>query len=366
MGIKFSNVKAFAKESKDLYSAMKEYSKNYFDNRKGLKAFESCSEEEMGKLINKEFALEVARQSGFSLKEGYDNTELKRYANNPMVKFYVAQIRDVLIDMVLPETLMNGTIRYFSEFRYADLGGSVSFHMENNNLYTVSKAGYRKKHTNMQNLFPTTVTLVGENHQVTVGTNLYDIMTGSASLARDVMKVARSIETQMLYEAYDAFSGAMNNLTGNLEVANYSEPSLIKLCETVEAWNMGAKPIILGTPVALKSVLPSNANYRYLLEDEYVKLGHLQTFNGYDVVPMSQVANYTSPTPYSLKLDDTKIYVVSPASQKLVQIGVFGGTYTHQDDAYDYENKLVRNTTEKAWAVRVATNSVAGIVKNLG
>lgn len=365
MAFEFGMVKTFSEESSDLYSAMKEYATNCVNERKGLTCFAERSKEDMEKLINKEFALEVGRQSGFELKGTEDNTGVKRYSNNPMVKYYATQIRDVMIDMVLPMTLLDGALRYFADIRYADLGGSISFNLENNNLFTVSKAGYRKKHTNLQKLYRTTVTLTGENHQLTVGTDLFEILTNAAFIARDVMKASRSIETQMYYEAYDAFNNAMTGLTGNLEVANYSSPSLFKLCETIEAWNQGAKPIILGTPVALNSVLPSNSNYRYLLDDEYVKLGHLQTFQGYDVVPLAQVADYTNPTPYSLKLDDSRIYVVSPASQKLVQVGVFGGTYTHQDAPYDNQNKLVMNTTEKAWSVRVATNAVAGIVKSL-
>ena len=80
---------------------------------------------------------------------------------------------------------------------------------------------------------------------------------------------------------------------------------------------------------------------------------------------MEQVANPYSTTPYALKLDDTKIYVVSPASDKIVKIGVFGGTFSHQDNSYDNGNKVIENTTEKAWNTAVITNSVAGIVQSL-
>jgi hypothetical protein len=80
---------------------------------------------------------------------------------------------------------------------------------------------------------------------------------------------------------------------------------------------------------------------------------------------MEQVADYTNTTQYSLKLDDTKIYVVSPAVDKIVKIGVFGGTFTHTDANYDNANKLIMNTTEKAWETSVITNAVAGVVSSL-
>lgn len=364
--MEFANVKTFAEMSKDLYEAMKAYSLNYNLERKGLKAFSDHSRDEMNKSINKVFALEVAKQSGMALPTDLNNkTEVKRYSMNPMVRFFANQIQDVMIDMILPETLLTGSLKYFADMRFADLGDSIKFDIKSNSLFTVSKAGNRQRTTNQQKTFRTTVTMTGDNHEITVGTTLFEILTGQSYIAEEVMKVARSIETAMLFEAYDAFTTSMNALSGNLAVANYSENSLITLCETVTAYNQGRKAVIIGTPVALKSVLPKNDNYRYFLNDDYVKLGHLPTFNTYDVLPMEQVANPYDATPYALKLDDTKIYVVSPASDKIVKIGVFGGTFSHQDNSYDNANKSIENTTEKAWNVATVTNSIGGVVKSL-
>ena len=363
--MEFANVKAFAEVSKDLYDAMKAFSLNYNNERKGLVAFSDHSREEMAKLINKAFALEVSRQSGVELPNLNDKTEVRRFAMNPMVKYFANQIQDVMIDMILPETLLTGSLRYFADMRNADLGDTIKFDIKSNSLFTVSKAGNRQRTTNQQKTFRTTVTMTGVNHEITIGTTLFEMLTGQSYLAEEVMKVARSIETSMLFEAYDAFKTEMNGLTGNLVVANYSEEDLITLCETVTAYNQGRKAVIIGTPLALKAVLPTDQNYRYLLDDAYVKLGHLAQFNGYDVLPMEQVANPYSATPYALKLDDTKIYVVSPASDKIVKIGLFGGTFSHQDNSYDNANKTIENTTEKSWEVAVVTNSVAGVVKSL-
>ena len=363
--MEFMNVKAFSAMSKDLYDAMKEYSRNFNNERKGVKAFAEHSKEEMGTLINKAFAMEVAKQSGMALPTDMsDKTEVKRYSENPMVKFFANQIRDVMIDMILPDVLMTGAVRYFADIKYADLGDTIKFDIKSNSLFTVSKAGWRQRTTNLQKTFRTTVTMEGENHEVTVGAPVFEILSGQAFVAEEVMKVGLSIERSMLFDAYDAFTASANALTGNLQVANYSEKSLIKLCQTITAYNQGRKAVILGTPVALKSVLPSNNNYRYLLDDEYVRLGHLQTFNGFDVIPMEQVADDTKGD-YSLKLADDKIYVVSPASDKIVKIGVFGGTVSHTDGNYDNANKIIETTVEKAWNVATVTNSVAGVVSAL-
>lgn len=363
--LEMESVKKFAASAPDLHEAMEVYCENYLAERgvKGKK-FAETSVSDMNNAINKLFADEVAKRSGYTV-DNFDGS-YRRYANNSTVKEFSNAIRDFLVDMVLPEVLMTGSLRYIADFKFAGLGDSLSFDLENNALFTVSKAGRRLKHSDLQKLFKTTVTLVPENHQLTVGTDLYEILTGREFIAEQVMKAARSIEMAMLFDAFDAFETTMGALTGNLAVSNYSEKSLIKLCETVTAYNNGRKAVIMGTPVALKAVLPSNNNYRYLLDDDYVKLGALQTFNGFDVVPIEQIANpYDYANPYTLKLDDTKIYVVSPASSKMVQIGVGGDMISHTDGMFENANLLNMTTMMKAWDVQLISNSVAGVITNI-
>lgn len=358
-------VKKFAENSPELYTAMNVYCENFLAERgvKGKK-FAETSVSDMNKAINKMFAEEIAKGTKMTVEDF--NGSYKRYANNTNVKEFADAIRSYLLDMILPEVLTTGSLRYIADFRFADLGDSLSFELENNALFTVTKAGYRLKHADLQKLYKTTVTLVPENHQLTVGTDLYEILTDREFIAEQVMKAAKSVELALLTDAFSAFETSMGNLTGNLAVTNYSEKALIKLCETVAAYNYGMKPVIMGTPVALKSVLPSNNNYRYLLEDDYVKLGHLMTFNGYDVIPIEQIPDaYNYANPYALKLDDTKIYVVSPAAQKLVQIGFGGETMSNTDSMYENANLLNMSTLRKAWDVQVITNAVAGVVTNL-
>lgn len=362
--MEFLNVVAFSENSKDLHDAIKEFSAECLKERKGLVAFKKHSREEMNKLINKEFAKELGRLAGCEVPTS--KTELARFSQRMAVQEFADETRDVMIDAILPDVLLQSPLRYIAEIKTADFGDTIKFTIGSNQLLTVSKAGNRQHRTNVQKTFMNDLTMSGENHMITVGTNLYDILIGRSYIADEVMKSALAIETAMLFDAYDAFVSATGALTGNLAVTNYSENSLISLCETVTAYNGGRKAVIMGTPVALKAVLPTNANYRYLLDSEYVKLGHVQTFNNYDVIPMEQVANpYDTTTDYALKLDDTKIYVVSPASDKIVKIGLFGGTMAHQNDGKDRANGSVLHTLSSNYEVMTCTNSVAGIVNSL-
>lgn len=345
--MEFTNVKSFSAQSADLCEAIKGFANEVVNERKGLKAFTEHSREEMNILVNKAFAQEIAKQSGFSIEESADKTEIKRYSMNPQVKYFANEIRDVMIDAVLPTLISESSLRYITDVKFADLGDTIKFDLDTDRLFTVSKAGNRQRKVPIQKTFRTSVTMTGDNHEIAVGTTLYEILTNQSYIADEVMRMALSIEHAMLTDGYDAFVSAVGTIPSELTSAGYSEKAIVNICEKVTAYNGGRKAVIMGTPTALKNILPTNANYRYLLDSEYVKLGHLQTFNSYDVIPMENVADPFGATDYAMKFDDTKLYIISPAADKPIKLGVFGGTVTHTDAPYANANKSIDTVSER-------------------
>jgi hypothetical protein len=178
------------------------------------------------------------------------------------------------------------------------------------------------------------------------------------------MKAVKSIETQMTYDVYDTFNTAMGALDNAgddaLRISGYSQATAISLAQKITAWNGGRKAVFVGTQVALANILPSNSNFRFQLDSDYVKLGYVRDFMGFDVMILPQVADYK--TPFTLKLDDTHIYVISPSSQKLVKLCLEGQTIAIQDDIYASANLTQATTLKKNYGVGIATNSVAGLI----
>lgn len=351
------NVKKFAETSADLYEAFKAYV-----GCVETKNFAETSKADMELAINKAFIEEVEAKSGVA-RAGYFSD--KKWANNSMVVEMASAIRDVMIDAVLPETLMaNAGLGAIADFRFAELGDTMNFKLENNNLYTVTKAGARRKHADMQRLFGTNVTLVPEMRQLTVGVELYDILVGRAFIAKEVLKAVRSIESAVYFDIVDALNAVNTNSYWNsaLVQANPTTAQLVELCEKVAAYNGGQRPIIVGAPSALAKVLPSNTNYRFMLDDEYMKKGYVATFMGYDCVGIENIANpYDASADYALKLDANKIYIVSPATDKLVKVGFGGETMSYTDEIHENANLAQMATIMKAWDAQVITNAVAGL-----
>jgi len=112
--------------------------------------------------------------------------------------------------------------------------------------------------------------------------------------------------------------------------------------------------------LALVNVLPDDANYRYFLEDEYMKLGYVKTAFGYDVLALPQVADLT--TPFGTVLANERLWILSPASQKLIKVVLEGSTLSNTDSTFTNANLLQKSTMWKSWGVGIATNAIAGII----
>jgi hypothetical protein len=355
------NLKKFSDESPELYKAFKDYADHVFSVERNIKGkqFSAISLDDKEKVINKLFADEVAKRSNVSLSS-YDG-DMMHYSVNPVVKAFADSIFDRMIDMILPQVL-NTSIGLISEIVNVDWGDTAKFDLDNNALYNVSKAGYRQKNTTFQQLEGQTVTLAPQAHQVSTICTLFEVLTNRKSIAKETMKVAKSIEAEMANETWDAFSTACEATTvpTALKVTNYTQESAVTLADTITSYNNGSKAVFAGTPLALNNILPANANYRYMLDDNMVKIGYIPTFMTYDVMPTPNFADYTSTT-YGLKLSNKKIYVVSPASDKIIKVAV-GGTLTIPSGTYENANLSQTMSTMKSWDVMAATNAIAGVI----
>lgn len=354
-------------ENKDLIEAMKQYASERIAQKRGVNVDVKFSKADKLKKINDAYVKEVVKSAGVEAKFSAvkSDTDRRRFSQIPNVGFYAREIRDILVDAILPIVMDASTLTYFAQTDFADLGGTISYHLKNNALYTVSKASYKTRRANIQKVSDTTVTLAGENHEITVATDFFDIMCGNSNIAEDVMKAAISMQTQMYVEAYTSLNGAMAqaNIPQQLRATQFSDAAFLQLVNRVKAYNHGARVAVVGTNVALQSVLPGVATgARYFTDSDFVKLGHLEKYKGVDVLPLEQVIDIANQSTYGLALDDNKLYII-PLDEKLVKIGIFGGTISHQDNPYDNANKLVTSTMEKAWETAVITNATAGVIE---
>jgi len=316
--------------------------------------------DEKERQMNLSLKREILRQARIT---DFGAFPLEQWVTNPMVNWATFAVVNQMIDSVLPDTLLN-SIGMYTELRVIDYGDSASFEITPRDLFVVSKAGHGMREGEVHKQFKGQVTILPILREVTVQVSLYKVLAGKESLAEFVSKVIRSLETEMTREAYITFNTAMTALSASgdtkLKYAGYAQSDLISLAQKVSAYNGGNRAVVVGTPVALLSVLPDDANYRYELSSDYVRMGYVSTMAGYDILAIPQVADWVNP--FTLLLDDTRLYVVSPSSDKLVKMVIEGGTMANTTGAFDNANLTQNATLYKSFGSGIATSSVAGLV----
>lgn len=340
------------------YKSMNGDAKVEFQSKKedGTSISFAEKEEKMNAALKKE----IMRVAGVT---SFDTFALEQWVTNPMINWATFAVVSAMIDMIIPESIIE-TIGLYTDVRTIGWGDSAAFDVEPRDLFVVSKAGKSQRQAEIKKQFRGQVTIIPEMREITVGVNLYKVLAGMESLATFTAKAVRSLETAMTVDAYNAFATAMaalpNTATTGLRVAGYTQAALVSMLQRVTAWNGGAKALVVGTQLALVNVLPDDANYRYTLNDEYVKLGYIKTAFGYDVMALPQVVDIS--TPWGTVLADDRIWVVSPSSQKLLKLVLEGSTLSNTNQPYDHANLTQNTTLFKSWGVGVSTNAVAGTI----
>jgi len=308
--------------------------------------------------MNAALQREIVRVAGV---QDLSQFPLETWANHPMLKWASFAVVSAMIDMVLPDAIIKN-IGAYSEVRSIGWGDSASFDVEPRDIFVVSKVGKSKRTTELHKQFRGQVTVLPELRALTVMVSLMKVLAGKESLAELVTKMVRSFETALALDVYTAFATAMGNLSNTastgLRVAGYTQAEFVRLSQTVSAWNGGTgRPIALGTQAALANIMPSDANYRYDLESDFVKLGYIRNFLGTDLIMLPQIADWE--TPFGTKLYDDRIWIISPSSQKLIKVVLEGSTLSYTSDVYANANLIQTHTMMKSWGMALATNAIA-------
>jgi hypothetical protein len=354
------HILAFANGKEDIFDAFADYWNHY------------CAEEKFGKERPYDASISLDEKEEI-LNEALVDTILERssvpYANkdnvtswftNPIIRHETFAVVSALIDSVLPQTIID-SIGMYTDIRVGGFGDSFTFDIEPRDLFVVSKSGRAQRTGQNHRDFRGQVSIIPENHVMTVSVFLYKVLAGQESLANLVIKALRSIETRMTLDAYNAFKAAMDlvDSTANtgLQVSGWSQDEAVGLAQRVGAWN-NSRPVFVGTQRALVNILPDDANYRYELDSEFMRLGYVRQAFGYDIMIMPQVADYE--TEFGLAIDDDRIWILSPSRDKLIKLCLEGQMLSYSDGAFDNANSTQGATMQKAWGVGVATNSLAG------
>ena len=327
----------------DFYVAFQDY---YFNRDK-------MDSEKHDKLQNAFFA-EIIAKSGVSR----DGLTTEAWVSHPSTQWAAFAVVDATVNAILPQVL-TPAFGLFTDFRFVSLGDVVKFKIMPNQFFTVSKGGTGERTIHRQKDFAQDIIVAPVEHIVTVYTDMYRVLAGKEDIADFVARVVLAIE-QAMYG--DALNALMTGLT-NLPVGSYNYTgafdmkTLVKMAETVQVYNAGVRPIIAGSATALMHVLPdSTLGYRGNYDANGGSIELIKNVYGYDVIKMDNAAAQGG----GLVLPDDKIFVVSPAQDKLVK-GVVSNALTNSNQFYDNADLTSDYTTRKMWEFVYASAAKAGV-----
>lgn len=205
------------------------------------------------------------------------------------------------------------------------------------------------------------VIITPTEHIVAVYADMYRVLAGKEDIAEFIRTVVLTIEMDMNKQALAALSTGMAGVTipSQFKVTGaFDAKKMIALGQRVQAYNMGVKPVIMGTAAALSNVLPdSTLGFRMNVEGANGSVRAMKDFYGFDLYELAQMPTNVD---YGLALNDNALYLVSPTLDKLVR-GVMTTTLTNSNQFYDNADLTQNFTMRKEYGFEFIASAFAGV-----
>lgn len=344
---------------KNLIPAWKDYVNNYravnFSVKKSYDTSKTLDEKEV--LVNAAIDREIANL----MKVDCSFVDKEAYVTNPTYQWAKFAVINKLVDMIIPDVVKEDYMQ-IANTQTIGYGDSAVFDIKSGDLFTVVKNGNSRRHVEAQRQFTGQKALVPVNHTITTEVDWYRVMAGKENNAEYAMKVVLSIESEIATDIMAAVKDSFSTLTANFKENAYSETAFKKLAARVGAANGGAKAVAIGTELGLGTILPTNDYLKMGLGETYSKVGYLPVFKNVPLIALAQKIDWSS-ADYEFALDDSYIYMISPQTQKLVQVVFEGGTLSIADGQFANSNLTQKVSLHTRFVVGLITNAKYGIMK---
>lgn len=310
---------------------------------------------EKSELLNKAYFAEVERKANVA-RAGIST---EAWISHPSVRWAAMSVLEATVEAILPSVL-TPAFSVFMDLRPVGAGDILKIKIKPNTLYTVSKGGKGDRSVFRQKKYAGDVILTPQEHIVTVDVSMYRVLAGKDDIGEMVRLVVLAVEQDMYAEAINALLTGLGSLTvggAYSKSGAFDMATLLQMCEQVQVYNSGVRPIICGSAVALMNVIPDSANgYRGNFDANGGGINLIKTVFGYDVMRLENAAAAGG----GLVLPTNKIFVVSPAQDKLVKMAV-SNSLSNSNQFYDNADITQNFTYRKNYDAVYASAAKAGI-----
>lgn len=335
-----NELKLFADGNLDFYVAFEEY----YNCKNDSNIQPSIPMYQMAEKVKNGFFTEVERLSGAKRADCPNAWEA-----NPMVQWSCFAIVNEVINSLIPQYMTN-SLSPFVDFKTTGYGDVVKYEVKPRGLFITSRGGRGERASFRQKQFKADVAVSPIEHLVTVFADMYSVLAGKEDIAEFVRLAVIAIERDMTIDAIDTLTTGLsvgsNYPSQFIEQGAFNAQTAIKLGQRVQAYNYGAKPVIMGTAAALSKVLPDySAGFRMNVAGADGAVRIMKDFYGFNLYELTQIP---SGKDFGMLLDDNTLYFVSPSIDKLVK-GVMTNTLTNSNQFYDNADITQNFTLRRLW-----------------
>ena len=339
---------AFANGNTDCYVAFADYHNHKAAEEWGqnMGAYDATvSLADKSAKVRTAYFAELERLSGCK----FDESTKDFFFANPMVKYANSAIVNAMVNVVLPG-YVRATFAPFVDFRTVGYGDTVNLKVPPKTLYTVSKGARGERTSFRQRKYDGNVIISPIEHIITTYVDMVRVYSGKDDLAEAVRAIVISIEINMNVEIMSALSAGLSSAsypTQFKESGAFDGKKLVQLAQRVQAYNMMAKPVIMGTAAALMNVLPdASLGGRIMIDGANPVITYVKDFYGFPVYELPQAP--TGSADFGLALDDDKLYIVSAAVAKPI-VGVMSTALTNSNQFYENADISQNFTMRKSY-----------------
>lgn len=271
-----------------------------------------------------------------------------------------------VISQALPPVITS-TVNYMfmeiADTRNIGWGDTQHFKVASKDIFTVNKIGKGLKRGAIQRLYSEDITVNPQGHEVTVGMDWYQLVSGRYDIGEWMYRVGLSFSTDITKLVYDQIDGSYASLPTPLQIAGFTDSAFIALAQRVKYANGGLPVYAMGTMSALSGIIPSNDYLKMELGAEYASMGYLGRYKQVNLLEVPQIiVPGTVNTTLTFGVDDTRVYFFSLDSEKPVKLVFEGEAITKEEDATTSADGQMVVSVQNFYDAKVASAAIYGIL----
>lgn len=316
-----------------------------------LKNYDEANKRFHEKIVEDAYEVSGLDPKRFSLRKAFEYQNFERT--------FFSVIEEV-INRTITKSNLEDYMQRISEVRNLSDGDSANIDIRAKNIYILKKVGRGTKNARIERHYGQNVVLSPEYRQVKTGFDIEQIAAGRFDYGREIALAAEGIRTSLLIDVIDLAYGTTNPINNKLIENSYSEDTFRLLAQRVKAFNGGLKTMVVGTDIALSTILPSSTEFYRELGEEYMQNGYIANAFGYTMMALPQAVDQD----YEIIVPNDRALILTSGVDTPIKIGMTNVRITQIEDRMTADRKRI-HILETEYDVKLASDAHFGLQRGL-